>query len=141
MKDKSSDISQEQLDKFTELCIDDFKRISSNNNIKVKVEAMKSAMPAIILLSEESRRMQEMAKMYGGLGFPMQNDITLVLNATNKSVQKLFELKENDSESDKINVICGQIYDLAMLAHKPMEAADITRFIERSAMILDLYSI
>lgn len=141
MKDKSSDISQEQLDKFAELCIDDFKRISSNNNIKVKVEAMKSAMPAIILLSEESRRMQEMAKMYGGLGFPMQNDITLVLNATNKSVQKLFELKENDSESDKINVICGQIYDLAMLAHKPMEAADITRFIERSAMILDLYSI
>ena len=133
-------ILDEQLNKLSELYLDNFKKVSSNDNIKVKAEAMKSSMPGIILLSEESRRMQEMAKMYGGLGFPMQDDITLVLNANNKTVQKLLELKDNNSDNEKIDIICGQIYDLAMLAHKPMEAADITRFIERSAMILDLYS-
>ncbi len=140
MKDKTSDFSDEQLNKLSELYLDNFKKVSSNDNIKVKAEAMKSSMPGIILLSEESRRMQEMAKMYGGLGFPMQDDITLVLNANNKTVQKLLEFKDNNSDNEKIDIICGQIYDLAMLAHKPMEAADITRFIERSAMILDLYS-
>lgn len=140
MKDKTSDFSEEQLQKLADLCLDNFKKLSANENIKVKAEAMKSSMPAIILLSEESRRMQEMAKMYGGLGFSMQDDITLVLNAKNKTVQKLLELKEKNSDCDKIDIICGQIYDLAMLAHKPMEAAEISRFIERSAMILDLYS-
>ena len=101
---------------------------------------MKSSMPAIILLSEESRRMQEMAKMYGGLGFPMEDDITIVLNAKNKTVQKLIELKEQAADQEKAELICGQIYDLAMLAHKPMEAETMTRFIERSAKILDMIS-
>ena len=56
---------------------------------------MKNAdLPAMMILSEESRRMQEMAKMYGGLGFPMENDVTIVLNASNKTIKKLQELKD-----------------------------------------------
>ena len=140
MKDSSEEITREELDKISELCIDDFKKISANEKIKIKAEAMKSSMPAIILLSEESRRMQEMAKMYGGLGFPMEDDITIVLNAKNKTVQKLIELKEQAADQEKAELICGQIYDLAMLAHKPMEAETMTRFIERSAKILDMIS-
>ena len=86
--------------------------------------------------------MQEMAKMYGGFGLPMEDEITIVLNAKNKSVQKFKELKENAAvlDNEKADILCEQIYDLAMLAHKPMEADAMTRFIERSVKILDKLS-
>ena len=142
MKETSEEFKQEDLDKLSEIFIEDFKKVSGNDKIKVKAEAMKSGMPAIILVSEESRRMQEMAKMYGGFGLPMEDDITIVLNVKNKSVQKFKELKENAVEADneKVSILCEQIYDLAMLAHKPMEADAMTRFIERSVKILDKLS-
>ena len=137
MKDTSSEITKEELESLAEICTEEFKKISANDKLKVKAEAMKSPMPAIVLLSEEARRMQEMAKMYGGFGLPMEDDVTIVLNASNKTVQKLKELKESETDSEYTELICGQIYDLAMLAHKPMEADAMTRFIERSAKILD----
>lgn len=140
MKDNSGDITQETLDNISNTLTDNFKKVSANDKIKVKAESMKSSIPAIVLLSEESRRMQEMAKMYGGLGFPMDDDVTIVLNAKNKSVQKLMELKANGSDQEKSELICEQIYDIAMLAHKPMDAENMTRFIERSAKILDMFS-
>ena len=140
MKDNSGDITQETLDNISNTLMDNFKKVSANDKIKVKAESMKSSIPAIVLLSEESRRMQEMAKMYGGLGFPMDDDVTIVLNAKNKSVQKLMELKANGSDQEKSELICEQIYDIAMLAHKPMDAENMTRFIERSAKILDMFS-
>ena len=142
MKESSEEFKQEYLDKLSEIFTEDFKKVSGNDKIKVKAEAMKSNMPAIILISEESRRMQEMAKMYGGFGLPMEDEVTIVLNAKNKSVQKFKELKENALEEDKekADILCEQIYDLAMLAHKPMEAEAMTRFIERSVKILDKLS-
>ena len=140
MKETSEEFKQEDLDKLSEIFTEDFKKVSGNDKIKVKAEAMKSNMPAIILISEESRRMQEMAKMYGGFGLPMEDEITIVLNAKNKSVQKFKELKENDADKEKADILCEQIYDLAMLAHKPMEAEAMTRFIERSVKILDKLS-
>ena len=140
MKDSSGDITQETLDNISNALTDDFKKVSANDKIHVKAESMKTSIPAIVLLSEESRRMQEMAKMYGGLGFRMDDDVTIVLNAKNKSVQKLMELKANGSDQEKSELICEQIYDIAMLAHKPMDAENMTRFIERSAKILDMFS-
>ncbi len=137
MKDSSSEFTKEQLDKLAEVCAEDFKKISGNEKLNIKVEAMKSPMPAILRLSEEARRMQEMAKMYGSFGFPMENDVTIVLNASNKTVQKLQQLKESGANPEDVDLICGQIYDLATLAHQPMEAEAMTRFIERSAKILD----
>ena len=137
MKDSSSEFTKEQLDKLAEVCAEDFKKISGNEKLNIKVEAMKSPMPAILLLSEEARRMQEMAKMYGSFGFPMENDVTIVLNASNKTVQKMQQLKESGAKPADVDLICGQIYDLATLAHQPMEAEAMTRFIERSAKILD----
>lgn len=137
MKDASSEISKEDLETLATLCAEDFQKISGNEKLTVKAEAMKSPMPAILLLSEEARRMQDMAKMYGSLGFPMENDVTLVLNASNKTVQKLRQLKENGDNAEDTNLVCSQIYDLAKLAHQPMEADAMTQFIERSAKILD----
>lgn len=142
MKETSEEFKQEDFDKLSEIFLEDFKKVSGNDKIKVKAEAMKSNMPAIILVSEESRRMQEMAKMYGGFGLPLEDEVTIVLNAKNKSVQKFKELKANSSEADneKADLLCEQIYDLAMLAHKPMEADAMTKFIERSVKILDILS-
>ncbi len=140
MKDNASNITQEELDKLAECCLEGFKKASSNDKLIVKAEAMKSSMPAVLLLSEESRRMQEMAKMYGGLGFPMNDEVTIVLNATNKTVLKLKELQADGSDKELEEMLYGQIYDLASLAHKPMEADSMTRFIERSSKILDKFS-
>ncbi len=137
MKDAASEFTKEQLDQLAEICAADFKRISGNDKLNVKAEAMKSPLPAVLLLSEEARRMQEMAKMYGSLGFPMENDVTIVLNASNKTVRKLKELKDSGADPEELDLIGGQIYDLAKLAHQPMEADAMTRFIERSAKILD----
>lgn len=137
MKDPSGAYSKEVLEQLAELCKEDFVKVSGNEKLTVRAEAIKSPMPAILLLSEEARRMQEMAKMYGSLGFPMENDVTLVLNASNKTVQKLRQIKESGDASQDTELICGQIYDLAKLAHQPMEADAMTRFIERSAKLLD----
>ncbi len=137
MKDPSGAYSKEELEQLAELCKEDFVKVSGNEKLTVRAEAIKSPMPAILLLSEEARRMQEMAKMYGSLGFPTENDVTLVLNASNKTVQKLRQIKESGAASEDTELICGQIYDLAKLAHQPMEADAMTRFIERSAKLLD----
>lgn len=137
MKDSSGAYSKEELEQLAELCKEDFVKVSGNEKLTVRAEAIKSPMPAILLLSEEARRMQEMAKMYGSLGFPTENDVTLVLNASNKTVQKLRQIKESGAASEDTELICGQIYDLAKLAHQPMEADAMTRFIERSAKLLD----
>lgn len=67
----------------------------------------------------------------------MENDVTIVLNASNKTVRKLKELKDSGADPEELDLIGGQIYDLAKLAHQPMEADAMTRFIERSAKILD----
>lgn len=137
MKDPSGAYSKEELEQLAELCKEDFVKVSGNEELTVRAEAIKSPMPAILLLSEEARRMQEMAKMYGSLGFPTENDVTLVLNASNKTVQKLRQIKESGAASEDTELICGQIYDLAKFAHQPMEADAMTRFIERSAKLLD----
>ena len=71
------------------------------------------------------------------MGFPMETEMTLVLNYTNKTVQKLHQIEASGEDPETVSLLCGQIYDLAMLAHQPMEAEAMTRFIERSAKILD----
>ena len=91
-------------------------------------------MPAMILLSEQSRRMKEMMRMYGdGFSLPTDDDITLVLNSSNALVKNLADVS---NEEDK-ELAVSQIYDLAKLAHAPMTAEELIGFIERSGKILD----
>ena len=140
MKDSENTLSAEELEAIASACTEGLKKASANDKLKVKAESMKSSMPAVILLSEESRRMQEMAKMYGGLGFPMENDVTIVLNASNKTIRKLQELNKSGADPELEEMLCNQVYDLACLAHKPMEADAMTKFIERSSKILDKFA-
>ena len=88
-------------------------------------------------LSEESRRMQEMMRMYSASG--MDSDLfkgeeTLILNANNNLVKHLL----NNSEGEYTKLICEQLYDLALLSHKQLDSESMTKFIRRSSEILEI---
>ncbi len=113
-----------------------FKKTLNKEKLEVKVEKIKSEkISAMITLSEESRRMQDMMKMYRMTG--MNDDMfaggeTLVLNANHPLVKFLGENKESEHAA----MLCEQLYDLAMLSHKPLEPEAMTKFVERSNEIM-----
>ena len=116
-----------------------FRDSLQNEKLKVEVEALKaSSVPGMILLAEESRRMHEMTKMFGGmnLGSMYQAEETLVLNSNNDLIKSLMNLKEREDKKDDTKLICQHIYDLAMMSHKQLEPEAMTGFIERSNKIL-----
>ena len=105
----------------------------------MKVEKIKNeSISSMITLSEESRRMQEMMKMYNMYGMDPNmfggGGETLVLNANNQLVQYI--LKNRDSEH--VNMFCEQLYDLALISHKPLAPEAMTKFIARSNEIMML---
>ena len=113
-----------------------FKKALGKEKLEVKVEKIKSEkVSAMITLSEEARRMQDMMKMYrmDGMGGDMfAGGEKLVLNANHPLVKFLGENKE----SEHAGMLCEQLYDLAMLAHKPLEPEAMTKFVERSNEIM-----
>jgi len=116
-----------------------FKAAVNDDKLKIQVESLKNeSMPAMILLSEQSRRMQEMSAMFGGMDmshmFPKEQ--TLVLNSSNKLVKALTDMKTDETKKDEIKLISEHIYDLAMMSHQPLEPEAMTKFIERSNEIL-----
>ena len=134
---KDESIDEEEIKKETETLSEMFKKALNNDKLEVKVEKLKNeSVSSMITLSEESRRMQDMMKMYS-MGGQMdsgmfQSGQTLVLNSSNKLVQYLLANKE----SENTDMICEQLYDLAMLSHKPLEADELTKFIARSNEIM-----
>ena len=104
----------------------------------MKAERLKNAgTAAMITLSEESRRMQDMMKMYNMYGMDPSmfgTTETLVLNANNVLVQYIFQHKEGEH----VPMFCQQLYDLAVLAHKPLTPEEMTKFIARSNEIMML---
>lgn len=114
-----------------------FKSALGKNDVKIKVENLKSAdVSAMIELSEQSRRMQEMSAMYGMDNRTFPSDETLVLNANNNVVKLLLDIK--DSKKDESELLCKQIYDLAVMSHKPLSQEAMTEFITRSNKIMEL---
>lgn len=115
-----------------------FKTNTGIETLKVKIESLKNEdLAGMIILSEESRRMQDMMKQYGAMGmdasmFP--SDETLVLNKKNALVNYTIDHLEDDEEALKL--VTEQIYDLAMLTHKPLTADAMTKFVKRSNDIL-----
>ena len=130
----SADALKEETDTLTEL----FRKVLGKDKLEVKVEKLKNAdISSMMTLSEESRRMQDMMKMYGMPGMDPSmfgTTETLVLNANNQLVQYIFEHKD----SEHVPMMCEQLYDLAMLAHKPLAPDAMTKFVARSNQILML---
>ncbi len=115
-----------------------FKEISGNDELKVKFEALKEEkLPALLNISEQSRRIEDMMKMYsmGGknLGMNMPTEATLVLNTKNALVKKLGE----DTESEKTKVIARQVYMLTLLSQRQLSADELQQFLSDSFDILE----
>ena len=115
-----------------------FRKILGNDKLNVNVEKMKDeSIAAMITLSEQSRRMEEMMKMYGMSGMDASmfgTDATLVLNVNHPLVKYVLEHKDGEHT----DMICHQLYDLAMLAHKPLSPEEMTAFVKRSNDIMML---
>ncbi len=136
---KGEALSEEDEKKFTESLTDIFKKALGVEEIKIKVESLKDEnVSSMLTQSEADRRMAEMMKMYadagmGGMGMNLgQNNETLVLNSNNKLVKYVLE----NPEGEITPTICCQLYDLAVLANKPLTADELTRFVTRSNEIL-----
>ena len=134
------DVSEEELKETTDTLTEVFKNALGKDNLDVKVEKLKDEnISSMITLSEDTRRMQDMMKMYsmGGMDMGMGGlggGETLVLNSSNALVQYILEHKDGEN----VDMFCKQLYDLAMLAHKPLAADEMTEFVARSNEIMML---
>lgn len=119
-----------------------FRDILANEKLAVRTESLKSAdVSAVLLLSEQSRRMQEMTKMFGGGTLPpgmFEEELTLVLNRNHSLVQKFLEFAENPDRADDTELVAAHLFDLAMLSHKPLSPEQMSAFIKRSNKILEM---
>nr|WP_330367942.1 molecular chaperone HtpG [Anaerostipes caccae] len=130
--------SEEDLTDITTALTELFRKTLGKENLDVHVDKLKNEdISAVITLSEESRRMQDMMKMYGMAGMDpamFGGAESLTLNANNQLVQYLFE--HGDAENTPI--ICEQLYDLAVLSNKQLPADQMTKFIARSNKIMQM---
>ena len=135
-KEEVSEEEKEAFQKTTDELVALFRKELDNENLEVKVEKIKDeSVAAMITLSEESRRMQDMMKMYGMAGVDPSmfgTTGTLVLNANHPLVQYVQAHKDEENTG----IFCKQLYDLAMLAHKPLSPEEMTAFVQRSNEIM-----
>ena len=142
LADTLKDNSQEEDKELNEALEALFKQtLEKGDSLKIKVENLKANdISGVIQLSEQSRRMEEMAKMYG-MNMPfgaMPSEETLVLNGNNNVVKLLLKIKDDETKKDETKLICNQIYDLATMSHKHLDMNSMTSFIERSNKILEM---
>lgn len=128
-KDEAAKAEDEKL-------IEKFKGKIGDESLKIEVQALKDEnVPAVILLGEQSRRMQEMYRAYGqqmaGMADMFKDEFTLVLNSNNTLIKKVDTLSDEDAE-----LVIGHVYDLAKISHSPLGAEQMTRFVERSNKLL-----
>ena len=133
------DVSEEEKEAFkekTDSLVEIFRKALGNDKLEVKVEKIKDEnVASMITLSEESRRMQEMMKMYGMSGMDPSmfgTNATLILNANHPLVEYVVAHKDGENTE----MFCHQLYDLAMLAHKPLSPEEMTEFVKRSNEIM-----
>ena len=135
-KAKTSKKAQKELDEAAEEIGKAMKKALKRENLTVKLDKLKNKKVASMLtISEETRRMQDMMKMYGGgkmPGFGSEDGATLVLNANHPLVQYIMEHKDGEN----VMLMCEQLYDLAVLQNAPLSPEAMTKFIARSNDIM-----
>ena len=130
---EKDDSTKEQEEKL----IEKFKNEIKDDTLKIEVQSLKDdSIPAVILLGEQSRRMQEMYKAYGqqmaGMADMFHDEFILVLNSNNSLIKKIDTLNDEDA-----NLVIDHVYDLAKISHSPLPAEQMTKFIERSNKLLE----
>ena len=135
LSDVLKDKDEEKDEKADEEIVNFFKEKIGDRIEKYTVESLKKEdTPAVILVSEESRRMMEMQSRFAGLdyGFDLKEEKTLVINDKNPLIKKVLSLKDDETKKEAVDVICNQIVDLALLANKELSADELDLFIKRS---------
>ena len=138
-KAKTSKKAEKELEEAAKAVSEVMKKSLKKDMITVKVEKLKNKkISSMITLSEESRRMQDMMKMYSMPGMDMggfgKEGETLILNANHPLVQYIME----NTDSENTGMICEQLYDLALLQHAPLEPEAMSKFVARSNEIMML---
>lgn len=129
---ESEDAKKAQEEEKNKL-IECVKACLPDEKLEYKVESLKATeTPAVILLSEYARRIQDMNKVLGE-SFAPEGQVTLVLNSENEIVKKIPSLTEENRK-----LVCEHIYDLALMAHKPLSAEQMSKFIARNVKLLEL---
>ena len=138
LKEEIAEEEKEAMKETRDSLMELFRKVVGNDKLNVVVEKMKDEnTAAMITLSEQSRRMQEMMKMYGMAGMDPSmfgTESTLVLNINHPLVDYVL----NHKEDEHTEMICHQLYDLAILAHKPLSPEEMTAFVKRSNDIMML---
>ena len=133
--DEQKTLDEQQKDLETEI-----RAASKKDKLTVKLQKLtQSSIAAMLSISEESRRMNDMMKMYAMSGMPMSDmpvDETLILNTEHPLVQYLIEHRTDEAAKETVDMISEQLYDLAKLQQSPLSADEMTKFISRSNEIL-----
>ena len=138
MKDKAN--TEEESKNLQEKLEKIIKEATGADKLKVRVEGLKNeSTPAVILLSEESRRFRDMSRTFGsGINaaelFPAEE--TLILNSNNKIIRRIAELYDEENRKEDAVFAASHVYDLALLNHRQLEPEAMARFIERSNQLL-----
>ena len=138
-KEEQTEDEAKELKEKEEKLSEVFKKALGNDKLAVKLEKLKNeSIASMITVSEDSKRMQEMMKMYGMYGMDPsmfgQEGQTLVLNAKHPLVQYV----EANPDGENTALFCGQLYDLAELAHAPLKPERMSAFIERSNKLMEI---
>jgi molecular chaperone HtpG len=137
LKDKNEKENKENKTEIENL----FKEYVKDKVKDYSVESLKSEdTTAIILVSEQSRRMAEMKSQFAGmdLGMNFEEEKTLVINDNSPIIKKLVSLKDDESKKDQIELICNQIVDVALLANKELDAKELDEFISRNNKLMNM---
>lgn len=136
--DLTEELKEEEStdEKTVQTLTDIFRKNLNKDKLEVRVEKLKNeSVAAMVTLSEENRRMQDMMKMYNMYGMDpgmFGGNETLVLNEKHPLVQYIL----NNQGAENVSIICEQLYDLAMLSHKPLSPEEMTKFVQRSNEIM-----
>ncbi|MDD6571895.1 MAG: molecular chaperone HtpG [Thermoflexaceae bacterium] len=133
------EVSEDELKDISEKLTELFKKELNNDKLEIKVDKLKNEhISSMITVNEESRRMQDMMKAYGMTGMDPSmfgpTGETLILNANNSLVKYLID----NPESDKADILCNQLYDLALISSRQLAPEQMTKFIARSNEIMQL---
>ncbi|MBQ6632441.1 MAG: molecular chaperone HtpG, partial [Romboutsia sp.] len=135
LKDKNNEDNKEIKTDIENL----FKEAIGNRIKTYSVESLKNEdTSAVILVSEQSRRMAEMRSQFAGMDFGMnfEEEKTLLINDNSSIVKKLVSLKDDENKKEQISLICNQIADIALLSNKELDSKELDEFIKRNNQLM-----
>lgn len=140
MKDQDGALNEDDKKELQDKLEKIFREAAGNDKLKIQVESLKSAStPAVILLSEESRRFKEMSRSFGG-GFNtadlFPNEETIVLNEKNSIIRNISRLYDDEARKEDALLAANYVHDLAVLSQRQMEPDRMLKFVERSNQII-----